>query len=79
MTEIKKAKTAPTKPSHPTFTILVKEAIIKLGEGRYGSSRQAIAKYIIANYNIDEIIVNKNLKLALKKGLFLFKETFIFD
>ena len=70
MTEIKKAKTVSTKPTHPTYTILVKEAIGKLGEGRHGSSRQAIAKYIIANYSIDEPSVNKNLKIALKKGLF---------
>lgn len=56
----------PTKPAeHPPYIEMIKAAIVALKE-RNGSSRQAIEKYIKANYKIGE--VGSHLKMALKKG-----------
>ena len=57
-----KAKT----PSRPTFTVMVRKAIANLKE-RNGSSRQAIEKWIIANYGVEK--GGHHLRLALKKGV----------
>ena len=63
-------KTAPptTKSAHPKFIEMISEAIKKLAE-RSGSSRQAIVKFIVANYQLDEKLVNTHTKLALKSGV----------
>merc|ERR1712018_491140 len=48
---------------------MVKAAIVALKEKK-GSSRQAIIKYILANYKIDDAAkVNTRVKIALKNGL----------
>lgn len=64
-------KTAPKKPAkpaeHPKYIEMVKAAITALKE-RNGSSRQAIEKYIKANYKVGEN-VGSQLKLALKRGV----------
>merc|ERR1711963_1302435 len=62
-----------TKPkkaaSHPPYKNMVKAAIVALKEKK-GSSRQAIIKYILANYKIDDAAkVNTRVKIALKNGL----------
>ncbi|KAJ7375048.1 hypothetical protein OS493_001779 [Desmophyllum pertusum] len=63
----KKKAPAPKKPAeHPTYAEMIKAAIAALKE-RSGSSRQAIEKYIKANYKVGES-VGSHLKLALKKG-----------
>lgn len=69
----KKASAKAKKPStHPTYGAMAKAAISALKE-RTGSSRQAILKYIMANYNLgsdtDQKRVNSRLKIALKNGL----------
>ena len=59
----KKKPAAPKKPAeHPPYLEMVKAAIAALKE-RNGSSRQAIEKYIKANYKVGE--VGSHLKLAL--------------
>ncbi|EDO45627.1 predicted protein, partial [Nematostella vectensis] len=58
----------PTKPaSHPTYQEMIATAITSLKE-RGGSSRQAIAKFIKANYPAvgDP---GAHLKMALKRGV----------
>merc|ERR1712213_134130 len=62
-----------TKPkkaaSHPPYKNMVKAAIVALKEKK-GSSRQAIIKYILANYKIDDAAkVNTRVKIGLKNGL----------
>ena len=48
------AKKAATKPSHPTYKIMVQEAIKELKE-RKGASRQAMKKYIMATHNLPAV------------------------
>jgi len=72
-TKAPKKKTAakPKKPSaHPKYSEMVGKAISALKE-RGGSSRQAILKYIMANFNVgkDAKPVNAHLKLALRAGV----------
>ena len=67
----KKAPVKPKKPSdHPKYTTMVAAAVGHLKE-RGGSSRQAILKYIMGNYNVgkEERVVNQHLKMALKAGV----------
>ena len=62
----KKKGGAPKKPvEHPPYIEMIKAAIGALKE-RNGSSRQAIEKYIKANYAVGES--GSHLKLALKRG-----------
>ena len=61
----------PKKPStHPKYSEMIKQAVTSLKE-RGGSSRQAILKYIMKNFNVgtDEKGVNARLKMALKAGV----------
>ena len=59
------AKKAP--PAHPVYIDMIKAAISALKE-RTGSSRQAIQKYIMANYKVGDN-VGTQLKMALKRGV----------
>ena len=67
-------KKAPAKPkvpaAHPQYKVMVAAAIGALKE-RGGSSRQAILKYIIANYKVGDnpTAVNARVKTALKAGV----------
>ncbi|KAJ7356105.1 hypothetical protein OS493_026484 [Desmophyllum pertusum] len=62
----KKKPAAPKKPAaHPPYIEMIVAAITALKE-RNGSSRQAIEKYIKANYKVGE--VGSHLKTALKRG-----------
>merc|ERR1711899_623781 len=57
--------------THPTYAVMAAAAIAALKD-RKGSSRQAILKYVMANYNLgtsDAKQVNSRLKVALKNGL----------
>ena len=61
-------KPAPKKPAeHPTYKEMIVAAIGSLKE-RKGSSRQAIGKYIQANYKVGDL-VGKHLKSGLKRAL----------
>lgn len=66
----KKAATKPKKPAaHPKYSEMIQAAVASLKE-RGGSSRQAILKYVCANYKVgDEKTANSHLKLALKAGV----------
>ena len=58
----------PKKPSeHPKYEEMISVAIKALAD-RTGSSRQAIIKYIRANYKVGES-AEKHVKLALKRGV----------
>ena len=64
----KAKKAAPKKPAeHPKYIDMIKAAIVSLKE-RNGSSRQAIAKYIKANYKVGDNS-DVHLKMALKRGV----------
>ena len=70
---VQKAKKAakPKKPaSHPKYGEMIAAALGALKE-RTGSSRQAILKYITANYKCGDNLtaVNSHLKMALKAGV----------
>ena len=66
----KKVAAKPKKPAaHPKYSEMVCKAIAALNE-RGGSSRQAILKYFMANFNVgkDAKTVNVHLKLSLRAG-----------
>lgn len=63
-TATKKASPAKKPASHPTYQTMVQESIKALKE-RKGASRQALKKYIEANYKCE--VRNHNLNSALKK------------
>ena len=64
-----KQKAVAKKPAvHPTYIDMVTAAIDALKE-RNGSSRQAIAKYILANYKVDPVSMKTHLCIALKRGV----------
>merc|ERR1719341_1058917 len=58
-----KAKTA---PSHPTYSVMITAAVGALKD-RTGSSRQAILKYICANYKVEDKKAATQTRLALKR------------
>ena len=67
----KKKVTKPKAPAaHPKYSEMVQTAISTLKE-RGGSSRQAILKYIIANFKVgaDAKLVNARVKVALRSGV----------
>ena len=64
----KKAKVAKKEPTHPKYSEMVISAITALKE-RTGSSRQAILKYIIATYNLDEKAATTHVRRALVQGV----------
>ena len=59
------AKKAATKPSHPTYQVMVQDAIKALKE-RKGASRQAIKKYIVSEHKVAEVS-SFHFNQALKK------------
>ena len=64
-----KKATKPKKPAeHPTYAVMIAAAIAGLKD-RTGSSRQAILKYICANYKVDAAKATVHLRLALKSGI----------
>ena len=66
----KKVRPAPKKPAdHPKYIDMIIAAITVLNE-RTGSSRQAIVKYIKANYKVGgNASVDVKIKRALKRGV----------
>jgi histone H1/5 len=66
---VKAIKAKTSKPAeHPKYIVMIAEALKKLNE-RSGSSRQALLKYIIANFKVDPKTANQHLRLALKAGV----------
>ena len=64
---VKKATKPKKDAAHPKYSEMIAAAVAGLKE-RGGSSRQAILKYIQANYKVGES-ANVHLKLALKSGV----------
>lgn len=62
-----KAKAKAKPADHPKYSEMISAAIVALKE-RSGSSRQAILKYISANYKVGDH-AGTHLKLALKRGV----------
>ena len=61
----------PAKPAdHPKYNAMIAAAIASLKE-RGGSSRQAVLKYIMANYKVGNEVakINARVKTALKAGV----------
>ena len=63
----KKAAAKKAAPEHPTYSVMIADAITSLKD-RKGSSKQAIEKFICANYKVGPTY-NVHLKMALKKGV----------
>lgn len=58
-----------TPLNHPHYRDMIKDALTNLKE-RGGSSRQAILKYIVKNFKVeDEKSANNHLKMALRAGV----------
>ena len=53
---------------HPTYAEMISSAISTLKD-RTGSSRQAISKFVCANYKVDADKAAAHLRRALKKGV----------
>lgn len=64
----RKADKPKVKPNHPPFFVMITEAIRKLNE-RSGSSRQAILKFIVANFKVEEKSGNQHVKVSLKNAV----------
>ncbi|XP_063588884.1 histone H1-beta, late embryonic-like [Penaeus indicus] len=57
------------KPTHPKYSAMVRAAIEVMRE-RWGSSRQAIQKYILTTYSVkDEKKTYTHIKIALRRGV----------
>ena len=67
--KVKKVAKPKVPAAHPKYSEMVAAAVAGLKE-RSGSSRQAILKYIAANYKVgDATKANVHLKMALKSGV----------
>ena len=63
-----KAKKPTKKADHPPSAVMIAAAIAALKDKK-GSSRQAIKKYIAANYKVDIVKIGPFLNKALKAGV----------
>merc|ERR1711881_102079 len=54
--------------AHPKYSVMIAAAITALKD-RTGSSRQAILKYVCANYKVDAAKAGQHLRMALKAGI----------
>merc|ERR1712013_512052 len=64
----KKASKPKAPAAHPKYSAMIAAAITSLKD-RTGSSRQAILKYICANYKVDAAKAAVQIRLALKRGV----------
>merc|ERR1739840_30467 len=65
---VKKAKKAKAPAAHPKYSVMIPAAIAGLKD-RSGSSRQAILKWIKANYRVEHPQAGQHLNMALKAGV----------
>lgn len=63
-----KKKVAKPVASHPTYNAMIVAAITALND-RKGSSRQAIAKYVVANYKVDAKAASSRLRVTFRRAL----------
>ena len=66
--EAPKVKKVKAPAAHPKYSVMIAAAIAALKD-RSGSSRQAILKYICANYKVDAAKAAVQIRLALKRGV----------
>merc|ERR1712058_122786 len=64
----KKASKPKAPAAHPKYSVMIAAAITSLKD-RTGSSRQAILKYICANYKVDAAKATVQVRMALKRGV----------
>merc|ERR1711937_693100 len=64
----KKASKPKAPAAHPKYSVMIAAASTSLKD-RTGSSRQAILKYICANYKVDAAKAAVQVRLALKRGV----------
>merc|ERR1712037_955635 len=64
----KKAAKAKAPAAHPKYSVMIAATITTLKD-RTGSSRQAILKYICANYKVDAAKAAVQVRMALKRGV----------
>ena len=64
----KKVTKPKTPAAHPKYSVMIAAAITAL-KSRTGSSRQAILKYICANYKVDAAKAATQVRLALMRGV----------
>merc|ERR1711974_299864 len=64
----KKAVKPKAPAAHPKYSVMIAAAITALKD-RTGSSRQAILKYVCANYKVDAAKAGQHLRMALKAGI----------
>merc|ERR1719210_90928 len=62
----KKAAKPKAPAAHPPYAAMIKAAV-KARADKKGSSRQAILKYICANYKVDAVKAVSRTRIALKK------------
>merc|ERR1712012_1413028 len=62
----KKAAKPKAPAAHPPYAAMIKAAVKALADKK-GSSRQAILKYICANYKVDAVKAVSRTRIALKK------------
>ena len=65
--KVKKVAKPKAPAAHPKYSEMIASAVAALKE-RGGSSRQAILKYIMANFKVGDT-ANAHLKMALKAGV----------
>ena len=65
---VKKATKPKAPAAHPKYSVMIAAAITTLKD-RTGSSRQAILKYICANYKVDAVKAAVQVRMALKRGV----------
>jgi len=62
----KAASSKSPKKQHPPYRDMIAEAIYEEKKWTKGSSRQAITKFIVANYDVDPEIVSKHITKAIR-------------
>ena len=64
--EALKVKKVKAPAAHPKYSVMIAAAITTLKD-RTGSSRQAILKFICANYTVDAAKDSLQVRMALKR------------
>ena len=66
--KVKKATKPKVPAAHPKYSVMIAAAVAALKD-RTGSSRQAILKYVCANYKVDAAKAGVHIRMALKRAV----------
>ena len=66
--KVKKATKPKAPAAHPKYSVMIAAAVAALKD-RTGSSRQAILKYVCANYKVDAAKAGVHIRMALKRAV----------